>query len=111
MANKELTAAELAEIRDYHAECAPEYCDPDIRKLLDNITALQSRITELESDAQFHWKEAADMRAETIIELQARNKELVEALKKYGKHSPYCPSDSGKPCNCGLEIAKGGGEQ
>ncbi len=38
-------------------------------------------------------------------------KKLVGALEKYGQHSPYCPSDSGQPCNCGLELAKSGGER
>ncbi len=61
----ELTAERLSIIQ---SDC----CHPHSIELLDHITALEQKIKALESDAQFHWKEVADMRAETIIELQER---------------------------------------
>ena len=52
---------------------------------------------------------------EQIAALSARNKELTEALEKYGSHSPADGSPicerskhSDHPCTCGFEAALGG---
>ncbi len=63
----ELTAAEaLVSLRKELAN------HRDAAILENHITALEQKIEALESDAKVHWKEVADMRAETILELQER---------------------------------------
>ncbi len=86
----ELTVAELTRaVEHLYKVLDANGCDNiTLFAVAGHITTLEQKIKALESDAQFYWKEVADMRAETIKELQRKLRESLERSAGVAKEPP-----------------------
>ena len=107
-------STETKHTHDCNQNTPESYREWRIEALEQKLARSEQRISSLEAQLHTEREERKAVIDDALVyrcnQLEAQNKELREALKKYGVHRNTCDfAFDDRPCNCGLDKALSGG--